>query len=130
MPCLPYRSVLTVTINGIWRQGVNQWFALLSISLCTLSSESRGIEAPVLQLVENGRTVVAAARDAGKAAEALNKLGLSEGRQTRGAVLAVEGGVDITERSSFERKDLWLGVTQIAVAVGPLFGRQADGQMG
>ena len=42
----------------------------------------------------------------------------------------MEGGVDITERSSFERKDLWRGVTQVAVAVGPLFGRQPDGQMG
>ena len=98
--------------------------------LYTLNSEWRGIETPILQLVENGRTVVAAARDAGKAAEALSQMGLSEGRQTRGAVLDVEGGVDITERSSFERKDLWRGVTQVAVAVGPLFGRQADGQMG
>ena len=83
-----------------------------------------------MQLVEDGRTVVAAARDASKAAEALSEMGLSQGRQTRGAVLAVEGGVDITDRNSFERKDLWQGVTQVAVAVGPLFGRQADGQMG
>lgn len=55
------------------------------------------------------------------------QLGLQEGG--RGALFA-EGNADITDTAALERPELWQGVSQVAVAVGPLFGRQTDGSMG
>lgn len=45
-------------------------------------------------------------------------------------ILAVEGGVDITDPQSLNRPQLWAGVSQVACAVGPVFGRLPDGKMG
>ncbi|CAL5221994.1 g4282 [Coccomyxa viridis] len=85
----------------------------------------------VLQLVENGRTVVAAARDASKAQEVFKELGLDEGlnKGSGKGVLAIEGGIDITNPATLKAQ-LWRGVTQVVCAVGPIFGRTSDGNMG
>ncbi len=45
-------------------------------------------------------------------------------------VLAIEGGVDITDPESLNRPELWQGVSQVACAVGPVFGKLPDGKMG
>ena len=44
-------------------------------------------------------------------------------------ILAVEGGVDITNPATLKAQ-LWRGVSQVVCAVGPVFGRTADGNMG
>ncbi|CAK0786611.1 hypothetical protein CVIRNUC_009825 [Coccomyxa viridis] len=85
----------------------------------------------VLQLLERGRTVVAAARDAAKAEEVFSELGLSEGMSggSGKGILAIEGGIDITNPATLEAR-LWRGVSQVVCAVGPVFGRTPDGNMG
>ncbi len=45
-------------------------------------------------------------------------------------ILAVDGDVDITNLESLNRPELWAGVSQVACAVGPIFGRLPDGKMG
>ncbi len=45
-------------------------------------------------------------------------------------MLAIEGGVDITDPESLNRPELWQGVSQVACAVGPVFGKLPDGKMG
>jgi hypothetical protein len=44
-------------------------------------------------------------------------------------LLAIEGGIDITNPTTLEAQ-LWRGVTQVVCAVGPVFGRTPDGNMG
>ena len=44
-------------------------------------------------------------------------------------VLAIEGGIDITNPATLEAR-LWRGVSQVVCVVGPVFGRTADGNMG
>ena len=44
-------------------------------------------------------------------------------------LLAIEGGIDITNPATLEAQ-LWRGVTQVVCAVGPVFGRTPDGNMG
>ncbi|EIE22978.1 CIA30-domain-containing protein [Coccomyxa subellipsoidea C-169] len=86
----------------------------------------------VTQLLEEGRTVVAAARDAQKADTVFEELGLRVGYQADKSkgILALEGDVDITNPESLNRPELWAGVSQVACAVGPIFGRLPDGKMG
>ena len=43
--------------------------------------------------------------------------------------LVIEGGVDITDAQTLGRA-LWRGVTQTAIAVGPVFGKLPGGGMG
>lgn len=45
-------------------------------------------------------------------------------------MLAIEGGVDITNPKTLSRHGLWDGVTQVVCAVGPVFGRLPNGKMG
>lgn len=45
-------------------------------------------------------------------------------------VLAIEGGIDITNPATLSNPELWRGVAQVACAVGPVFGRLPDGKMG
>ena len=47
----------------------------------------------------------------------------------RQGTLFVEGGVDITAAATL-KADLWRGVSQTAVAVGPVFGKLPGGGMG
>ncbi|CAL8465559.1 g5095 [Coccomyxa elongata] len=86
----------------------------------------------VAQLIAAGRTVVAAARDADKGDSVFQELGLQRGYQTDRdqGVLAIEGPVDITDPESLNRPELWKGVSQVACAVGPVFGKLPDGKMG
>ena len=77
-----------------------------------------------LQLVEAGRNVVAAARSTDRAADVFSDLGIASSPN-----LFVRGGVDVTDASSLPG-DLLSGVTQIVSALGPVFGRTAEGQMG
>ena len=78
-----------------------------------------------MQLVDAGRDVVMAARSEEKAADVLESLGISsvEGN------MFVRAGVDITDSSTLPA-ELLLGVAQIVCAVGPIFGRSPEGQMG
>ena len=74
---------------------------------------------------------MAATRGSDELPAGLSQAGLQLGRQEggRGALFA-EGNADITDPAALQRPELWQGVSQVAVAVGPLFGRQADGSMG
>lgn len=87
--------------------------------LCVLD---RSMQCPV-QLLASGRTVVAAVRSDTKA-DIL--AGAGDGSSGR---LFVRTGVDITDEGTLTSQ-LLQGVSQIAVAVGPVFGRTQEGQMG
>jgi len=50
-------------------------------------------------------------------------------RVTVQGILAIEGGIDITNPATLEAQ-LWRGVSQVVCVVGPVFGRTADGNMG
>lgn len=50
-------------------------------------------------------------------------------RPGRQGTLFVEGGVDITAAATL-KAGLWRGVSQTAVAVGPVFGKLPGGGMG
>jgi len=75
--------------------------------------------------------VVAAARDASKARDILAELGLREGRQADPdqGIIFIESGVDVTDASTLT-PELFSGVEQVICALGAVFGRTADGQMG
>ena len=79
-----------------------------------------------IQLLQQGRSVVAATRDVQKGKEVLAALEEQYGAST----LTIEGGIDITDKSSIEKQKLWQGISQVAIAVGPVFGRQPGGEMG
>lgn len=83
-----------------------------------------------LQLVDAGRDVVLAARSEEKAAGVLEELGLG-GAPGAGAAaqVFVRGGVDVTDSATLSA-ELLRGVSQVVSAVGPIFGRTAEGQMG
>ncbi len=83
----------------------------------------------VAQLLAAGRTVVAAVRDEGRAAEAFAALGISPGRQPSGGILFIESGVNVTNAATLT-SPLFKGATQVICALGPVFGRTADGAMG
>jgi uncharacterized protein YbjT (DUF2867 family) len=91
----------------------HEWPPLLSISAGCCS-----------QLVKSGRNVVAATRSTDRAADVFSDLGIASSPH-----LFVRGGVDVTAASSLPG-DLLSGVTQIVSALGPVFGRTAQGQMG
>ena len=78
----------------------------------------------VRQLVESGHCVVAAARSNDRAADVFSDLGIAGC-----PALFVRGGVDVTDASSLP-SDLLRGVTQVVSALGPVFGRTAEGDMG
>ncbi|KAL4457749.1 hypothetical protein ABPG75_012614 [Micractinium tetrahymenae] len=96
-------------------------------------------------LLAQGRTVVAAARSADRARDVLGKegptgtlvaLGASGGSGRRpvggagaGGILFIESGVDLTKPETLT-PELFKGVTQVATAVGAVFGRTAEGTMG
>lgn len=77
----------------------------------------------LLQLLMSGRQVVAAARTSEKSEIFSDLL-----KQYRGQLI-VEAGIDITDLATV-KKEFWQGVTQIALCVGPVFGRQENGEMG
>ena len=79
-----------------------------------------------MQLLQQGRAVVAATRDAQKGKDVFADLE----QQYGSSALTIQGGIDITEKSSLESQKLWQGVSQVAIAVGPVFGRQPGGEMG
>jgi hypothetical protein len=82
------------------------------------------------QLVKEGRTVVAAARNADRARGFFEKMGVTEGVQANGrGILFIDSGVDITKPETLT-PELFKGVTQIISSVGAVFGRAADGTMG
>ena len=78
----------------------------------------------MLQLLKEGRTVIAASRDAERAKEVLPAPTEGPGK------LTIEGGIDITNEATLKEGKLWQGVSQVAIAVGPVFGRQEGGGMG
>ena len=83
-----------------------------------------------LQLLENGRTVVAAVRDGKKALNTLKETGgIVEGRQQSGGILFVESGIDVTNKATLT-KDIFAGVSQVVCATGAVFGRDSEGNMG
>ena len=84
------------------------------------------IKSILLQLLQQGRSVVAATRDAQKGKDVFAELE----QQFGGNVLTIQGGIDITDKKSLESQKLWQGVSQVAIAVGPIFGRQPGGEMG
>ena len=77
------------------------------------------------QLLEDGQQVVAAARSSEKSEQLFSELT----KQHKGRLI-IEPGIDITDRSSVSRSSLWEGVSQVAICVGPVFGRQDNGEMG
>eukprot|EP00884_Botryococcus_braunii_P010535 jgi/Botrbrau1/19483/Bobra.0714s0001.1 len=83
----------------------------------------------VAELLKAGRTVVAAVRDSGRALSIFQEAGLTPGLQSNGAGLIVDAGVDITDQKTLEGP-LWSGISQVVLAVGPVFGRLPEGQMG
>ena len=79
-----------------------------------------------VQLLQEGRAVIAATRDADKGQDLFAAAKEQYGRNQ----LSIEGGIDVTDKASLGKKQLWQGVSQVAIAVGPVFGRQAGGEMG
>lgn len=75
------------------------------------------------ELLSSGRTVVAALRDESKSSTLKEA---SAGAEDR---LFTRAGIDITDSSTLT-PDLLEGVVQIAIAVGPIFGRTSEGEMG
>lgn len=75
--------------------------------------------------------MVAAVRDADKARTVFKDLGITEGRQAEAGrgILFLEANVDVTNAETL-RKDVFAGVQQVVCALGAVFGRSADGQMG
>ena len=85
-----------------------------------------------LQIIGAGRDVVLAARSEEKAAAVLAELGLdtpSGGGAAASAQVFVRGGVDVTDSSTLS-VELLRGVSHVVSALGPIFGRTAEGQMG
>lgn len=83
-----------------------------------------------MQLLKQGRTVVAAVRDAERASAAFGKMGITEGVQEGGSgILFIDAGVNITDADTLT-PELFKGVTQVVSSVGAVFGRSADGTMG
>lgn len=76
-----------------------------------------------MQLLAAGRMVVAAVRSDSKAEI------LSDAANDAPSRLFVRSGVDITNPDTLTSQ-LLEGVTQIVLAVGPVFGRTPEGQMG
>ncbi len=72
-----------------------------------------------LQLLTDGRTVVAAVRSKERGEEVLGQLAENF---NKGSQLEVVEGVDVTQKSSLTSPELWRGVSQVAIAVGPVFG--------
>ena len=92
-----------------------------------------------MQLLRNGRSVVAAGRDAERIQGVLAEMGLEAGQQASlsyasngagGPLLEIEGGWDVTEPSLLGKAERWQGVSQVVCALGSKFGRQEDGSMG
>jgi uncharacterized protein YbjT (DUF2867 family) len=81
------------------------------------------------ELLAAGRTVVAAARDAGATAERLAAAGAPAGAAPNGGALLVDGGVDITDAATLTDA-LFEGVTQVVLATGGIFGRLPEGGFG
>ena len=74
--------------------------------------------------------VVAAVRDAEKAKEVFEQMGLKNGKQQDSmGTLFVESGVDVTRESTLTSK-LFDGVSQVVCATGAVFGRDSEGNMG
>ncbi|KAK9845099.1 hypothetical protein WJX74_010569 [Apatococcus lobatus] len=93
----------------------------------------------VAELLKKGRSVVAAGRDADRTSAALAELGLQAGQQpspggsgngSKGPMLEVEGGWDVTDRAGLGQAQRWQGVSQVVCALGSKFGRQQNGSMG
>ena len=91
------------------------------------------------QLLKNGRSVVAAGRDAERTSAALAELSLQAGQQpspgaagngSRGPMLEIEGGWDVTDAAGLGQAQRWRGVSQVVCALGSKFGRQQDGSLG
>lgn len=84
-----------------------------------------------MQLIKSGRSVIAAVRDADRAITAFEPLGIVPGRQSKPGcgILFIQSGVDVTDPSTLGR-EVFQGATQVVLALGSVFGRTADGQMG
>eukprot|EP00873_Tetraselmis_striata_P015836 jgi/Tetstr1/436100/TSEL_024948.t1 len=82
-------------------------------------------------LLAAGAQVVAAGRQAsaGELEAALAARGLAPGPAPSGGYLHLAPGTDIADPGSLSA-DLFRGVTAVVAAVGPRFGKQADGSMG
>jgi len=79
----------------------------------------------------SNRTVVAAVRSAERAREAFAGLGLDVDRAVADGSLSIVGGIDVTQPSTLSpNPELWKGVSQVAVSLGPVFGRLPEGGMG
>lgn len=79
----------------------------------------------------NRRTVVAAVRSAERAREVFAECGIDVDRAVREGLLAVVGGVDVTDASTLSpNPELWRGVSQAAISLGPVFARLPGGGMG
>jgi hypothetical protein len=84
-----------------------------------------------LQILSSGRTVVAAVRDRTKAVEIFSGMGLKEGVQENGSgILFIEDAVDVTNPDTTLTETLFDGVSQVVIATGAVFGRDAEGNMG
>lgn len=79
----------------------------------------------------NRRTVVAAVRSAERAREVLSECGVDVDRAEREGRLSIVGGVDVTDAATLSpNPELWEGVSQAAVSLGPVFARLPGGGMG
>ena len=77
------------------------------------------------------RTVVAAVRSAERARQVLSELGIDVDAAVQSGSLSIVGGVDVTNPATLSpNRELWEGVSQAAVSLGPVFARLPEGGMG
>ena len=81
--------------------------------------------------IDNRRTVVAAVRSAERCREALASCGVDVDLAVAQGRLSIVGGVDVTNPATLSpNPQLWEGVSQAAVSLGPVFARLPGGGMG
>jgi len=83
----------------------------------------------VQQLLDSGRTVVAAVRSAEMATKVFSELGLKGGPQPSGGALILRGAVDVTDAATIT-PELFNGISQVVIAMGAVAGRLPDGSFG
>jgi hypothetical protein len=77
------------------------------------------------------RTVVAAVRSAERARRVLSEIGIDVDAAVADGSLSIVGGVDVTDPGTLSpNPELWDGVSQAAVSLGPVFARLPEGGMG
>ena len=82
-------------------------------------------------LLQQGRTVVAAVRQRERARQLFQEMGVTEGRQAfnPAGILFIADGVNVTDPETLS-ENLFAGVQQLVLCLGPVFGKLPDGTTG